>query len=291
VTFPGILGPTHYAEYPRDAPTPTLDYASDLHLDQVLTTMLELRPQLTLAHLFWQLPRTVEGVQWCQEVLQDLQRSEVRSCVEEFSTSWAAMHRAWAQQSKSHNPHQQRAWHLHAVCLYLRAVTIFHTQLGSANPLSTGLDRLLEWLEDYCASQVFADLKRDAKEVLKLLEDVRYVLRIKGLSVRVSRPANEANFEALIEDTFSRFAHDISPAKLQTTRDTKDLPLGQELLSADTGRRVLSTDWELPRMQVNSGWISHVETRILDLVAQLFPEPFGSFEEFASRWPDSKIKC
>jgi len=285
MTFAGILGPTHYVEYPRDAPTPVPDYASDLHLDQVLTAMLQLRPQFTLAHLFWQLPRTVEEVRWRQEVLQDLQRSEIRSCVEEFSASCAEMNRAWAQQAKSHNLHQQRAWQLHAALVYLRAVNSFRTQLQSANPRSSGLGQLFEWIKDYCASQAFADLERDAKQVLALLQDVRYVLRIKGLSVRVSRPADEANLEALIEETFSRFAHDTSLTKLETTRDTENSLLDQEPLSASTGLRVLSTDWELPPVQANSGWMSYVETRILDLVAQLFPEPFRALEKFSSRWP------
>jgi DNA mismatch repair protein MutS len=89
------------------------------------------------------------------------------------------------------------------------------------------------------------------EKVTGALAAVRYCINIRGNKVRVSRYEGEADYSEEVQRTFAKFAR----------TGVKDYRVGFR------------------------GWpeMDHVEERILDLVARLFPDPFAALDQFRAR--------
>ena len=83
------------------------------------------------------------------------------------------------------------------------------------------------------------------------LASVRYCINIRGTRVKVTRYEGEEDYGEQVQRTFAKFAQ----------RAVKDYRVGFR-------------NW--PDM-------NHVEERILDLVARLYPDVFGALDEFCVR--------
>jgi len=105
-------------------------------------------------------------------------------------------------------------------------------------------------------------LVADIGRVTGLLGDVQYCVNIKGNRVTVTRYDGEADYSAEAGQTFATFAE----------HAVKDYRIGFR---------------SFPEM-------NHVEERILELVARLFPEVFQALDEFCARhdrYIDKKIRA
>jgi DNA mismatch repair protein MutS len=100
----------------------------------------------------------------------------------------------------------------------------------------------------------FASLSSELGSVLAGLNRVRYTLRIKGLRVTVSTYENEPDYSVEVEETFARFRQG----------DVEDHLV------------------KIP----DAGSMDHVEARIAQLVARLYPSEFRALDEFCARHRD-----
>ena len=147
-----------------------------------------------------------------------------------------------AQAAKLRYTHQQQRWLLDAVDIYCAAVSSLAKGLDRQDVKSRGLQAYRERLAGYTTSDLFTSLVAETRQLKDDLATVRYSVHIKGTRVTVSRYGGEADYSGEVEETFERFKHG----------DVKDY-------------RVAFPEWPD---------ISHVEARVLELVARLYPDIF-----------------
>lgn len=229
-------------------------FFADLNLDQVLESMTVGREEYDLAPLFYASLRDVATVRYRQEALRDLEKRAVFESAEAFAQTMRRMRDQLAQAEKLRYRYQKEAWFLDAVEIYCDAVTSLAEDLASPEVESRGLKAFREYLADYAASGDFTGLVAETRQVKEALASVRYCVLIKGNRVRVSRYEGEADYSAEVEETFARF-------KQGAVKDHRSrFPAGPEM--------------------------NHVEARVLELVARLYPEVFSALDEYRERHGD-----
>lgn len=246
MTPPSIL----YESGGGQTPPPLQDrqFAVDLNLDQVFTSVCEGREQLDLLSLFYSPLRDVDSVAYRHEVMADLERPQLLAAVRSFGQGMRQVRDVLTSVRSLHNRWQQRRLFLDAVSAYGDAVSSLSNELVRLEPGSRGLSAFTRYLSTYSGSAGFTSLVEEAHTILNELGQIRYTLHIRGTRVTVSRYTGEANYAQEVESIFAKFRE--APARdfLATFRNTVDM--------------------------------DHVEGQVLDLVARLYPGPFGALDQY-----------
>jgi len=230
------------------------DYLADLNLDQVLQSMTAGREQYNLRPFFFAPLHEVAAVRYRHEVLRDLEKAEVLEPVRKFAASMRLMREHIDQAGKLHYQLQKQSWFLDGVDVYCDAVRSLAADLADLADLaepalsSRGLRGLRGYLAGYADSAPFTSLAAGARALKDALARVRYAVRISGPRVTVSRHAGEPDYGAEVEETFARFQQGAVRTHLAR------LPEHVEM--------------------------DHVEARILDGVAELYPDVFRARADF-----------
>jgi DNA mismatch repair protein MutS len=227
---------------------------ADLHLDQVLTSMIAGREEYDLKPFFYTPLRDVAVVRYRHETTRDLERPEVLGSVRAFAEQMRRMREHLAQARKLRYKQQKQRWFLDAVDIYCDAVDALEAELTQAPLASRGFKALRQHLTDYTGSERFTLLVGEIGSLKEGLAGVRYCVHIRGNRVRVSRYDGEADYSAEVTQTFAKFQQ--AAAKDHRVK----LPLWADM--------------------------NHVEAQILHLVAQLYPEVFAALDDFCTRHVD-----
>ncbi len=230
------------------------DFFVDLNLDQVLASMTAGREQYKLKPFFFAPLHQVAAVRYRHEVLRDLEKAEVLEPIRKFAGSMRLMREHLAQVEKLHYQLQKQSWFLDAVEIYCEAVRSLAEDLAERAPSSRGLRGLRDYLDGYAASERFTSLAAGTKALKDALARVRYAVRINGARVTVSKYAGEADYSAEVEETFARFQQGAVRSHLARLPDYAEM--------------------------------DHVEAKILDGVAQLYPDVFRARADFCVRHRD-----
>ena len=222
----------------------------DLNLDQVLDSMTHDREGYDLKPFFYAPLHDVAAVRYRHEVLRDLEKPAVRDAVTSFAKEMGRMREHLAQMKKLHYGLQQQRWFLDAVEIYCGAVDSLNADLAGAGATSRGLQGLSAYLDDYTSSERFRSLVAETREIEEALAGVRYSVQIRGARVRVGTYEGEADYSAEVEETFAKFEQGAVKGYLTKLPEFADM--------------------------------NHVEARILELVARLFPDVFGALDRFCT---------
>jgi len=226
----------------------------DLNLDQVLASVTSGREEYDLEVFFYTPLRDVAAVRYRHEILRDLQKTEALEAVGAFTDKLQRMRKHLAQASKLYYGYQQERWFLDAVEIYCDAVSSLAEDLLRLKLTSRGFQAFRDYLSDYAASEGFTSLARQTRELRAALAGVRYAVHIRGSRVTVSAYDGEPDYSAEVEATFAKF-------KQGAVKDYRvKLP-------------------EFPDM-------NHVEAQVLDRVARLYPEVFGTLDDYCARHHD-----
>lgn len=245
--FQSILFPDGKGD-PDAAPNSDERCLSDLNLDQFLDLVTADREQYRLRSAFENRLSDLESIRYRQEVFKDLEGEPLRSAIAEFGTAMAEVRSCLARSDHLRHPHQRGAWFLTAAVTYCRAIDGLAPALEASGPRSAGLSSFLTFLAGYRDSKEYAELSAAAAAVEARLAAVRYCVHIIGSRVVVRRFRDEPDHGAEVEETFARFQQGAAQSHL--FRFTEPVEMNP------------------------------VETRILDLVARLFPEPFQELHRF-----------
>jgi hypothetical protein len=227
---------------------------ADLNLDQVLAELTSGREEYDLTPFLHAPLQTVEEVHYRHEVLRDLARDAVATPIRAFGEAMRTMREHLARAAKLHYERQQQRWFLDAVEVYCDAVGALADGLDALELGSRGLRALRDYVEAYVASPAFTSLAQETRELQEDLAGVTYSVHIKGNRVRVGPYEGEPDYSAEVEETFARF-------KQGAVKDYRvALPSYVEM--------------------------NHVEARVLDLVARLYPDVFGQLEDYRARRQD-----
>ncbi len=224
---------------------------ADLNLDQVFAAVTAARDEYDLTPFFSAPLHDVQAVDYRHQILRDMEDGALSRALAEFADRMRDMRKYLGQSRKLRYRYQKESWFLDAARIYCQAVSALADALTTVNPSSRGFSAFREYLADYTTSQAFTSLTADIERVTDALASVRYCITIRGSRVKVTRYEGEEDYGEQVQRTFAKFAQ----------RAVKDYRAGF--------RNVVD--------------MNHVEERILDLVAKLYPDVFAMLDEFCTR--------
>jgi DNA mismatch repair protein MutS len=223
----------------------------DLNLDQVIGQITLSREGYRLVPFFWTLLEDGETIAFRHEVLRDLEESDVRRRIDAFAAGMGRMRANLKRAADARYEKQRDTWFLQAVGCYCGAVRRLAAELKEAEPASGGLRSLAGLLHEFTERPGFATLQTEQQRVAAALAAIDYTIEIRGDRVRVDSYREEADYGEEIHASFERFRQ----GKVDNYRFRYDRD---------------------PAM-------NHIEAQILDLVANLDPEPFADLAAFRER--------
>jgi hypothetical protein len=229
-------------------------FFADLHLDQVVESVIAGRGEYDLAPLFYSpLPGTT-AVSYCQEVSRDLENPEVANCVQSFAERMRWARRYLGVIAKLEGRHYKQGWFLDAAQSYCTAVSGLREGLDRLPVAARALKALREYLGGYTGSEGFASLATEVNQLRGDLGAVQYSMLIKGTRVTVGTYEGEPDYSAEIERTFAKFRQGAVKGFLTDFRDQRDA--------------------------------NHVQAQVLERVARLYPDIFARLEACYTRHGD-----
>lgn len=244
---------------PED-PLPPLDSLArdalvDLRLDQLFDAVLAARSSdPAAARLRAALERPLDrvaAIEYRQAVCRDLERPDVAAPVREFRLGMADVRGRLERARRSYYRHEASRWLLDAAATYCRAVNSLAAGLAAGRPESTGLRRILEFVEAYRTSAAFRALDADVERARSGLSRLRYRLHISGNRIRVGRDRGEPDDGAATLELFDKFRQG------EGQEHRFDLRLGSGM--------------------------NHVEAAVLERVVRLHPDVFAVVDEVLER--------
>jgi hypothetical protein len=229
-------------------------FFSDLNLDQVVSSITAGRDEYELTQFFYAPLRSVAAVEYRHEAFRDLEQDGVREAVRLFAERMQRMRRLLGLAKKQHYKYEKERWFLDGAATYCDAISSLARALADFDLASRGFQGLRDHVTSYAASERFTSLAAETRSVLDGLARVKYTVRIKGRRVTVSADSGERDYSVEVERTFERFRQ----GEVEDHR------------------------FKLP----DSGTMDHVEARIAELVARLYPDAFRALDAFCTRHRD-----
>lgn len=223
----------------------------DLNLDQAVRAILAGREDYDLARLFYTPLEVSDEIIYRQEVMRDTEQPELARAIEQFAQGMRQVRSDLRLVEKLSYRRQREAWYLEAIGAYCQAVRDLADTLKAQQPQSRGLRAIGEYLAGYTSSEAFASLSAETEMLKRDLGRVRYAMRIKAGSVRVSAYEDEEDYGARVKDTFARFAQG----------EVKD----------HRARYATLTE------------MGHIEAAVLEFVVKLHPKPFAELSAYCER--------
>jgi DNA mismatch repair protein MutS len=219
----------------------------DLNLDQVVDAITSSEDPYKLKPFFYRPLRSANAIHYRHEVLRDLENPTVFAQTKTFSQAMREMRQCRAQADQLRNELQKQRWVLDAAFIYCHAVVGLAKFFDRAHLQSRGLRGFRQYLTDYAESPCFRSLAERTAALRSKLTEITYTVLIKDSTLTVRRYDGEPDYLAEIESAFERFRE-----------------------GAAKDRRVRFHEW--PHM-------NHVEEKILEFVARLYPEVFRELHE------------
>ena len=227
------------------------DFFTDLHLDKVVASVTAGREGYDLTSFFYAPLKDVETIAYRQEVFRDIEGPALLGSVRSFAQKMRAMRDHLGRAARVHYRYEKERWFLDAADIYCDAVAVLAQDLTLAEPRSRGFMALRDYLTTYIASDDFTALLADTQKVKADLDGITYRLRIAGPRIKVSRYEPAPDYSAEVAQTFEKFKQ-----------------------GAVKEYRFDLSSW--PDM-------NHVEAAVVDLVARLHPDIFGSLDQYCDR--------
>ncbi len=223
----------------------------DLNLDQIIDAITAGRQEYNLKPFFYTSLNDIDAIKYRHEIMRDLENQILFEHIQSFAQKMRAMRKHLAQAEKLYYKYQKERWFLDAVEIYCDAVNCLVHDLSLAGLKSRGFLAFREYLTDYAKSDRFTSLLAETEKLQADLSTVKYCLLIKGNRIKVRKYESEIDYSTDVEETFEKF-------KQGAVKDY----------------RVKFSDW--PDM-------NHVEAKVLDLVAQLYPDIFLNLDNYYAK--------
>ena len=230
------------------------EFFSDLNCDQIVDAITAGRDEYNLKPFFHACLSRVEAIQYRHEVMQDLDRPPLYERVISFAGKMREVREHRIQVQKMYYQEQKQAWFLDGVDNYCEAIKSFAPELANLELQSRGFLAFRDYLGGYSRSARFGALLSQTKKLKAALATVEYCVLIKAGGFTVRKYEGEADYSAEVERTFDKF-------KQGAVKDY---------------RVKFSASVEM----------NHIEAKILEFVAKLYPEIFSALADFYSKNED-----
>lgn len=247
VGFSSILSARGLLQETRGQP----EFFKDLNLDQLVRAISNLKKDYDIKPFYYTLLKDEDQIRYRQEIFRDLEDQVLMSHILTFAKEMSRVNRYVGMTKKLHYEHHKNGWLLEAVLAYCEAVQKLEQGLGGPKISSAGLNEFRRYLTAYLRSPRFQVLFTEARDVKQALGRLEYSIIIQSGRFTVKAYEGEQDYTPEIEKTFRKFRE----------KEVK------EYVSAPT----------------ETGGMNHVEAKILEFVARLYPEPFAALQRFCSR--------
>jgi DNA mismatch repair protein MutS len=254
-TFQSVLF-AHPEDRDQGGPATAPDFFSDLNCDKIVNgiTSGKEKEEYNLKPFFYHSLHTVDAIQYRQEVMRDLEHAPLFQKVISFSGEMRRMRKFLELSQKPGYKEHKQAWFLSAVESYCNAVTALFDDLSDSRIASRGLRGFRDYLEHYMQDARFTKLALETRKLQSDLATIRYSMFLKeGGRITVRKYDSESDYSVEIEKTFARFKQDVTQ---------------------DHRVRLKEDDPE---------YMNHIEAKILQFVARLYPEEFARLDRY---WND-----
>jgi DNA mismatch repair ATPase MutS len=146
---------------------------------------------------------------------------------------------------------QKQAWFLEAVEIYCDTIRSFVEDLSKADLKSSGFLGFRDYLTSYAGSVRFTSLLAETKKLKADLATVKYCVLIKGDTFTVRPYESEGDYSVDVEQTFEKFKQG----------------------AVNDYRVKFSTSDDM----------NHIEAKILEFVAKLYPQVFEALDGYCAR--------
>lgn len=230
---------------------PEPDFFADLNLDQVFAATVG-KDEYRLAS-FFRCPLSSESaVKYRHEVFGDLEGG-LLAPVKAFAESMARVRSHSVASRQRHHAYEKAAWFLDGGQLYCAAVLALKDALSGTEPRSRGMRHCRDFISAYCESNAFQSLHAETRRLKTGLAGVNYCVRVRGPRVTVTPFRGEADYSAEVLDTFSKFRQ------------------------GDVQSRLIKFTPEFN---------NHIQERIVELVARLYPDLFRDLVAYHHTYAD-----
>lgn len=243
-----------YEDGRDDPPESAPEYFRDLNLGQIVGAITSGKDEYHLEPFFHDSLKTISAILYRQEIMRDLEEPTTLECIKAFAGRMRLMREKIEQANKLHYNYQRERWFLHAVETYCAAVLELRAGLSRLRLAARGLLGFRDYVTEYAASSRFVALRTAVDHLTGELAKVQYCVLIKDAGFKVRKYDAEGNYSAEIEDTFRKFQQ----------RAVKDYRV--DFLATQD--------------------INHIEAKVLDFVALLYPETFAEVDSFRARNED-----
>jgi len=230
------------------------EFFVDLNCEQIVDAIVAGKDDYNLKPFFYASLRRVEAIQYRHEVMQDLECSPLFRCVASFAGKMRKVREHLVQVQKMYYTEQKQAWFLDGVDIYCEAIKSFTFELSECTLRSRGFLAFRDFLNDYTRSGHFTELLSKTSKLKADLASAEYCVLIKSGGFTVRKYEEEADYSIEVERTFEKFQQG----------------------AVEDYRVKFSTSVEM----------NHIEAKILEFVARLYPEIFGAVADFCTKNED-----
>lgn len=260
MTFHSILF-KNAEDYPKSETVEAPDFFKDLNLDQVIDAVIAGKQEYHLKPFFYTPLPDIEAIHYRHEVMQDMEDDTLLAHIKAFAERMTVVRRYLALVEKLNFNYHQKGWFLEAALVYCEAITGLAANLALANLKSPGFLAFQEYVTNYAGSPGFQSLLAETQAVKGMLSGVKYSVIIQSGKFSVRQYDGEADYTVEVENVFEKF-------KQGAVEDYRVKPY-------------------------EGSGMNHIEAKILEFVARLYPEPFAALDRFCaghSQFVDETIR-
>jgi DNA mismatch repair protein MutS len=228
------------------------DFFVDLNLDQIIEAVTAGKQEYNLTPFFYTSLTDIDAIRYRHEVMQDLENAVLLERVKSFAQKMREMREHLARVQKLYDKEHKQAWFLYAVEIYCDTINSFVHDLSHADLKSRGFLGFRDYLTSYASSSLFTSLLAETQKLKTDLATVQYCVLIKGDTFTVRSYEAEADYSVDVEQTFAKFKQGGA---------VKDYKV----------KFSMSDD------------MNHIEAKILEFVAKLYPEVFEVLDGYCAR--------
>lgn len=229
------------------------DFFSDLNLDLIVDAITSTHQQANLKPFFYSPLQDTGTVYYRHEAMRDIENPSVSSAIREFNEKMVIVRRYLNLIERLDYDYHRKGWFLEAALVYCDAVTHLAQQLEPVEFKSRAFQEFREVLIQYVRSPAFQSLQKDSQKVKEALLSIKYCIIVQRGKFSVRKYLGETDYTVDVEKTFAKFKEG-------------------------------ATKEYLIQLPERSG-MGHVEAKILEFVARLFPEPFSALDQFSQNYP------
>ena len=224
------------------------EYFEDLNLEIVIKSIVRLRKGYDI-DLYLNNPlHDVKTIIYRQEIMRDIDGLGLLGPINKFSERIRVVNRFLKIMGNVDYSLFKLGWFLEAVLMYVEAVENIAREFEKVSLKSRGLVALDRYIEDYIHSKSFINLSHDARKIKSELKEIKYCIVVQDGKLVVKKHEKEEEYSSVVERTFNKF---------------KQGDVDNYLVKVSEG--------------IGMG---HVEAKILEFVANLYPIPFRHLKEF-----------